>query len=166
MADLVSLSEEDLAEVTRIERLPGYDAFVGRFTLEEHRAEFSSQAAHYLGFRKPDGLAGFVILQHLDQPVVLLRRIAIESVGRGVGTQLLRAAMDWVFDNTPATRLDLHVPHHDIGRERVAAKNELVVGNLEEVAETRSLQDHEVRPVPPSAFYPGMQAYATSVKAF
>ena len=35
----------------------------------------------------------------------------------------------------------------------VAAKNELVVGYLEEVAETRSLQDHEVRPVPPGVLY-------------
>lgn len=109
MADLVSLSEEDLAEVMRIERLPGYDAFVGQFTLEEHRAEFISNAAHYLGFRKPGGLAGFAILQHLDQPVVLLRRIAVEAVERGTGTQLLRDTMDWVFDNTPAARLDLHV---------------------------------------------------------
>lgn len=109
MADLVSLSEEDLAEVMRIERLPGYDAFVGQFTLEEHRAEFFSSAAHYLGFRTPDGLAGFVILQHLDQPVALLRRIAVKTVERGEGTQLLRDAMDWVFDNTPAVRLDLHV---------------------------------------------------------
>src|SRR5918995_2030347 len=62
-------------------------------------------------------------------------------------------------------RLDLHVPHHDIGRERVAAKNELVVGYLEEVAETGSLQDHEVRPVSPSVLYPSMQAYATSVES-
>lgn len=109
MADLVSLSEEDLAEVMRIERLPGYDAFVGQFSLDEHRAEFLSAAAHYLGFRKPGGLAGFVILQHLDQPVVLLRRIAVETVEQGAGTKLLRDAMDWVFDNTPAVRLDLHV---------------------------------------------------------
>ena len=64
-------------------------------------------------------------------------------------------------------RLDLHVPHHDIGPERVAAKNQLVVGYLEEVAEARSLQDHEVRPVPPGDVLSvsGMQAYATSVKS-
>src|SRR5918993_5363646 len=56
-------------------------------------------------------------------------------------------------------RFDLHIPHHDIGRKWVAAKNELVVGYLEEVAETWSLQDHEVRPVPPGVLYLGMQAY-------
>jgi RimJ/RimL family protein N-acetyltransferase len=109
MADLVSLSEEDLAEVMRIERLPGYDAFIGRFTLEEHRAEFISPAAHYLGFRKPGGLTGFVILQQFDQPQILLRRIAIETVERGTGTRLLREVMDWVFDTTAATQLDLNV---------------------------------------------------------
>lgn len=109
MADLVSLSEEDLAEVMRIERLPGYDAFVGRFTLEEHRAEFVSNAACYLGYRKPEGLTGFAILQHIDRPQILLRRIAVETVERGIGTRLLRDVMDWVFDNTAAIRLDLNV---------------------------------------------------------
>src|SRR5918912_171839 len=56
------------------------------------------------------------------------------------------------------SRFDLHVPHHDVGRERVAAKNELVVGYREEVAEAGSLQDHEVRPVPPRILYLGLQA--------
>src|ERR671910_3676162 len=60
-------------------------------------------------------------------------------------------------------RFDLHVPHHDISRKRVAAKYELIVGYLEEVAEAGSLQDHEVRPVPPSVLCLGMQAYVTSV---
>src|SRR5918993_477985 len=55
-------------------------------------------------------------------------------------------------------RFHLHIPHHDVSRKRVAAKNELVVGYLEEVAETGSLQDHEVRPVPPGVLYLGMQA--------
>jgi hypothetical protein len=56
-------------------------------------------------------------------------------------------------------RFDLHVTHHDVGREWIAAKNELVVGYLEEVAETGSLQDHEVWPVPPGVLYLGMHAY-------
>src|SRR5215212_2388985 len=60
---------------------------------------------------------------------------------------------------------DLYVTHYDVGRERVAAKNELVVCYLEEVAEARSLQDHEVRPVNPGILCLGMQAYATSVES-
>ena len=47
-------------------------------------------------------------------------------------------------------RFDLHVPYYDVCAEWVAAKNELVIGYLEEIAEARSLQDHEVRPVPPA----------------
>src|SRR5215208_2096785 len=55
-------------------------------------------------------------------------------------------------------RFDLHVPHHDVSRKRIAAKNELVVGYLEEVPETGSLQDHEVWSIPPRVLYFGMQA--------
>ena len=53
------------------------------------------------------------------------------------------------FVDPGVLRFDLDVPHHDIGPERVAAQDQLVVGYLEEVAEARSLQDHEVRPVRP-----------------
>src|ERR671911_2072181 len=60
-------------------------------------------------------------------------------------------------------RFDLHIPHHDVSRKRVAAKYELVVGYLEEVAEAGSLQDYEVRPAPPGVLCLDMQAYLTSV---
>src|SRR5919107_1536056 len=62
-------------------------------------------------------------------------------------------------------RFDLHVPHHDVSRERVAAKNELVVVYFEEVAQTGSLQDYEVRPAPPGVICLDMQAYLTSVRS-
>lgn len=109
MPALEALNASDIAEVMRIERLPGYDVFVGRFTDEEHRAELASPDAFYLGFRKGEGLAGFVILQEFREPVVLLRRIAVAEPGRGSGTMLFRAAVDWIFANTPAQGVKLHV---------------------------------------------------------
>ena len=109
MADLVSLSEEDLAEVMRIERLPGYDAFIGQFGEDEHAAEFASPDARYLGYRRDGGLVGFVIIQEFTAEVVLLRRIAVGQTGEGAGSALFRAAVDWIFANTPAQAVKLHV---------------------------------------------------------
>lgn len=109
MTDLSPLTPADIPEEMRIERTPGYDAVVGRFDTEEHASQMASPTVRYVGFRDGDGLAGFVILQELDQPTVLLRRIAVSQVERGVGSRLVRAVMDWVFQATPAAALRLEV---------------------------------------------------------
>ncbi|MBW8813258.1 MAG: GNAT family N-acetyltransferase [Caulobacterales bacterium] len=109
MAELSELTAADIAEVMRIERLPGYDAVVGRFEADEHARQISLPSVRYFGVRAGAGLGGFVILQELDQPTALLRRIAVDQVERGTGTFLVRAVMDWVFDNTPAEALKLDV---------------------------------------------------------
>lgn len=117
MPALSALSPADIAEVMRIERLPGYDAFVGQFTQAEHAAELASPDAAYLGFREGEGLSGFVILQEFRRPVVLLRRIAVGQTGGGVGTALFRAAVDWIFASTGAEGVKLHVrPGNDRAR--------------------------------------------------
>lgn len=109
MADLVSLTPADVSEVMRIERLPGYDAFIGNFTAEEHAAELASPDARYLGYRRGAGLAGFVIVQDFTAPTVLLRRIAVDEIGQGTGSALFRAAVDWIFASTGAEAVKLHV---------------------------------------------------------
>lgn len=107
--ELVRLTPADIGEVMRIERLPGYDVFVGRFTADEHAAEFASPDARYLGVRAGGGLAGFVILQEFRAQTVLLRRIAVAQTGQGTGGALFRAAVDWIFANTAADGVKLHV---------------------------------------------------------
>ncbi|CAN7250766.1 GNAT family N-acetyltransferase [Phenylobacterium sp. LjRoot164] len=109
MGQLVPLTPADIAEVMRIERLPGYDAFIGQFSADEHAAELASPDARYLGYRQGAGLAGFVIVQAFTAPTVLLRRIAVDDTGRGTGSALFRAAVDWIFANTPAQAVKLHV---------------------------------------------------------
>jgi RimJ/RimL family protein N-acetyltransferase len=106
---LSPLTPADIPEVMRLERLPGYDAFIGRFEADEHAAQFASANARYFGLREGDGLAGFVILQEFNAPTILLRRIAVAEPGGGRGAALLRAIMDWVFENTPARALKLDV---------------------------------------------------------
>ena len=109
MALLVPLTPADIAEVMRIERLPGYDAFIGQFSADEHLAEFASPDARYLGYRRDSGLEGFVIVQKFRAATVLLRRIAVDKTGQGTGSALFRAAIDWIFANTPAQAVKLHV---------------------------------------------------------
>lgn len=107
--ELSPLTPADIAEVMRIERIPGYDAVVGRFEADEHAAQMASPEVRYVGIREGDRLAGFVILQEFNEPTVLLRRIAVSSVEQGVGTRLVRGVMDWVFETTPAVAMKLDV---------------------------------------------------------
>lgn len=107
--NMVPLAAEDLAEVTRIERQPGYGDFVHPWELAQHEAELTSPDARYVGLRSSGGLAGFAILQDVRQPEVRLRRIAVGEPGGGTGSRLLRAVMDWTFQETAAEALWLHV---------------------------------------------------------
>lgn len=109
MTTLSPLTPDDIPEVMRIERLPGYDAFIGRFEADEHAAQFGSPEARYFGLRNGDRLDGFVILQEFTAPTILLRRIAVAEPEGGRGTALLRQIMDWVFQETPAEALKLGV---------------------------------------------------------
>lgn len=123
MASLAPLTPADIPEVMRIERLPGYEAYLGRWDEGEHAAEMASPDARYFGLRKDDGLAGFVILQTFREPSVRLRRIAVDGVDRGIGALIMRQVLDWVFDNSDARalHLDVHVDnaraHHVYVRE-------------------------------------------------
>ncbi|MDP3855866.1 GNAT family N-acetyltransferase [Phenylobacterium sp.] len=106
---LVELTSADIPECMRIERLPGYDAFIGQWTAEEHATEMASPAARYLGWRTGEGLTGFVIFQRYQDRVVRLRRIAVTQPSGGTGTRLLLAVIDWLFERNPAHAIDLHV---------------------------------------------------------
>ena len=106
---LVPLNAEDIVEVMRIERLPGYEGFVGIWPAEEHEAERTSPDARYLGLRDGDGLAGFVIFQKVHEPVIRLRRIAVGATDKGTGASILRAALDWAFATFPAEGVSLGV---------------------------------------------------------
>ena len=109
--DLSALTPDDIPEIMRIERLPGYDAVVGRFEADEHAEQFASPDACYFGLRDGARLAGFVIMQEIREPTVLLRRIAVGEPERGIGTRLVRGVMDWTFETThaQALKLDVHV---------------------------------------------------------
>lgn len=106
---LVPLDARDVAEVMRIERLPGYEGFVGTWSAEEHETERSSPDARYLGLREGDGLAGFVIFQKVREPAIRLRRIAVGATDKGTGTRILREALNWAFETFAADAITLGV---------------------------------------------------------
>ena len=106
---LVPLAADDIAEVMRIERLPGYEGFIGTWPAEEHEAERTSPDARYLGLREGRGLAGFVIFQKVREPIIRLRRIAVDATDKGTGTRILREALDWAFETFPVDAVTLGV---------------------------------------------------------
>lgn len=119
MDTLAALTPDDIPEVMRIERLPGYETFIGRWEADEHAEQMASPDARYFGLRDGERLSGFVILQNFRETTIRLRRIAVAVPGGGAGTRLLRAAMDWVFERTPAEALRLDVERNNARAQTV-----------------------------------------------
>ena len=102
---------DDVASIMRLERTPGYEGLVGRWDQERHLAEMALGSSRYLLSRESGEADGFVLFQGLDDPNlrVHLKRTAVADAGRGLGTRLLSASIDWLFTATDANRLDLEV---------------------------------------------------------
>jgi len=102
-------SEADIPAIMRIERLEGYDWFIGRFDEDKHRAQMASPDARYLVWREDGEVAAFLLLLKMTNPhgVVEAKTIAAAEPGKGLGRRLVPALMDWVFENTDANRLEL-----------------------------------------------------------
>ena len=102
---------DDVPAIMRLERTPGYEGLVGRWDQERHLAEIALGSSRYLLSRESGEADGFVLFQGLDDPNlrVHLKRTAVADAGRGLGTRLLSAAIDWLFTATDTNRLDLEV---------------------------------------------------------
>jgi RimJ/RimL family protein N-acetyltransferase len=122
---LSPLTPDDIPEVMRLERLPGYDAFIGQWTAEQHAAEMASPDARYFGVRE-GGLAAFLFLQDVRAPQVRLRRISVRAPEQGLGGRMLREVTDRVFETTAAEGFWLDVHVHNPRAQRVYAREGLV----------------------------------------
>lgn len=113
-------SPDDIAAISAIERTPGYSDLVGSWDHERHRREMANPGTAYLVGREDGAVMGFVILQGLDGPDLRthLKRIAVARPGEGTGRVLLRATIDWVFNETETNRLDLDVLVHNERAQR------------------------------------------------
>ena len=100
---------DDIDAIMRIERLPGYDLFIGASSHEEHSAMLTSADGALRVWEVEGAVRGFAILTKLtnEHGVVQLKRIAVDAPGAGMGRPFVRAVMDHVFATTHAHRLEL-----------------------------------------------------------
>jgi GNAT superfamily N-acetyltransferase len=100
-----------LPVVMRIERQPGFERLVGRWSEAQHLAALAEKGNAYLLGHDEEGPRGFAIVCTLDDPHgnVLLKRIAVERPGEGFGRRFVGALVDWVFTATTPHRVWLDV---------------------------------------------------------
>lgn len=110
----------DLDAIMAIERMPGYEQFVGRSSADFHARAIEDPDLRYLvGLGEDGGIGGFGILRDLTnaQGNTCLKRFAVGAPGRGFGKRLLAEIIDWVFDNTRTHRFWLdHIITNDRAR--------------------------------------------------
>ncbi len=118
-------TEADIPFIMETERRPGYDQFIGRYSLDEHVAQLADPAFAYLIGENAEGSAlGFVILMDLNRRDrnACVKRIAVASPEKGLGTPLLTGAVDFAFLETNAHRLWLDVVSGNLRAQAVYRK--------------------------------------------
>ena len=103
---------DDIGYIMTIERLPGYDFFIGRFDADQHAQQLNDPAIDYLVGEDAEGAPiGFAILTGLDNRDgnLCIKRIAVAAPGPGYGSRMLDTVIDHVFSATPTHRLWLNV---------------------------------------------------------
>jgi RimJ/RimL family protein N-acetyltransferase len=99
----------DIPAIMEIERTPGFEDYVGRWSHEQHAAEMARDSTRYFVLRDGGAVKGFAILQHIGGPDrrVHLKRIVVSDAGQGSGSRLLGSALDWLYTETETNRVDL-----------------------------------------------------------
>jgi RimJ/RimL family protein N-acetyltransferase len=113
----------DMPFIMATERLPGYDAVVGRWDETYHRDALADRHhAYFVGIAGTEPI-GFAILRGWASPeqVTLLKRIAVTRPGAGVGRLMLAKLVDAVFEQTDAWRFWLGVFPENIRAQRAYA---------------------------------------------
>lgn len=103
---------DDIGYVMQVERLPGYDHFIGQFDADRHRQQLNDPAIDYfIGEDEAGSPVGFTILSGLDNRDgnICIKRIAVAVPERGYGSRMLAAVIDHAFSTTPVHRLWLDV---------------------------------------------------------
>lgn len=132
----------DIPFILETERLPGMRDRIGRWEEAAHEEAMArADHAYFIGLDTAGSATGFAMLQEIGDPHdnVLFRRIAMRITGQGHGAALFHAVRDWVFQETAAHRLYLHVYRHNDRARRLY----IAAGFVEEGAarEARLLSD-------------------------
>lgn len=102
-------NQADIPAIMAIERTPGFEDVIGRWTDEQHAAEMAKESSRYFVLREDGDVTAFAILQNLNDPDlrVHLKRIAANAPGRGSGPRLLEHVLLWLFTETKTNRFEL-----------------------------------------------------------
>ena len=105
--DLRAATADDIAFIMATERLPGYEALVGRWEAQQHEAALADPRYAVLIGMDDGTPVGFAILDGWAAPtrVTLIKRLAVTEPGRGHGRPMLGRIADLVFGETEAYRL-------------------------------------------------------------
>lgn len=118
-------TEADIPVIMTLERIDGYERFVGRWQHEQHAAEIKNPASKYLVAREDDEIVAFAILQGLATPnrSIRLKRIIARNPERGTGSKFLRSVLDVCFNELAAHRVDLFCHLNNERARRVYANS-------------------------------------------
>ncbi|MFN7010988.1 MAG: GNAT family N-acetyltransferase [Allorhizobium sp.] len=103
---------DDIGYIMTVERLPGYDSFIGAFDADRHLQQLNDPAiAYFIGEDEAGAAIGFTILSGLDNRDgnICIKRLAVAVPERGYGSRMLDAIIDQTFSTTPVHRLWLDV---------------------------------------------------------
>jgi len=115
----------DIDSILRLERLPGYEALVGRSERPVHEAQLADPGFAYFVGETGDGeIVAFAMLRDLANPHgnVYLQRVAVAHPGRGEGGSFLALLLDWAFANTRAHRFHLDCFDSNLRAQRAYAR--------------------------------------------
>ncbi|MRN54152.1 GNAT family N-acetyltransferase [Paenibacillus monticola] len=120
--DLRSTTKQDLDFVLVAEQGEANRSFIGQWSREQHAAAIDDgDILHFIIQETLGEQMGYIILTGLQDPnlTVNIKRIVIQSKGRGYGTMTLQLLIDWIFVHTETHRLWLDVKDHNLRARHV-----------------------------------------------
>jgi diamine N-acetyltransferase len=102
----------DIPAIMEIERQPGYDQLVGRWSAPQHLTNISTPGYLYLVHDDGNGTPiAYAALSGMGGPKgeVWINRFIVKTPGRGTGRTFLGAIMQLVFEGAPTSKLWLRV---------------------------------------------------------
>ncbi|MCB8875930.1 GNAT family N-acetyltransferase [Acidisoma silvae] len=117
MTSLRPATPADIPFIMAVERRPGNEDVVGRWSETEHAEAIGSpNYAYFIGEDDSGQPVGFSMIQDRQEKSgnLLFRRLAVSVPGGGHGRRIFTQTRDWVFQETQAHRLWLVVYRHNV----------------------------------------------------
>jgi RimJ/RimL family protein N-acetyltransferase len=115
---------DDLGAIMAIERMPGFERWVGRSSESEHREMMAGASYAYLVAESSGAIVAFAILRDLHDPHgnLYLKRIAVAQTDAGLGSAFLALIAAWAFGHERVHRFWLDCFAHNLRAQRVYEK--------------------------------------------